>query len=270
MKKYNPQIAIERGSRLKEEIRNRGLTQGEVAESLDMSLSGLTYLLSGRSQINRTMAFALEFKFNIGSDWILEGKGLRLPQVFLRLDPWERMIIERNDKNFEKHNLDLILRGFEQDERNNQMLTYTSFAYIEGEISLEEKSEIDRKLGVGLDEHQKNRRNFFEHLFRGIPMEVKDSEKDSVISQRIRKIWRNVRPKDSEDIKNQDSGLLVLDRLIKPLMMYLHYGESEWNRIKENSSAFQQLKRDQYFFYQIAVQGLKDLEKKIKIGRAHV
>ena len=42
MKKYNPQIAIERGSRLKEEIRNRGLTQGEVAESLDMSLSGLT------------------------------------------------------------------------------------------------------------------------------------------------------------------------------------------------------------------------------------
>ena len=264
MKKYNPQIAIERGSRLKEEIRNRGLTQGEVAESLDMSLSGLTYLLSGRSQINRTMAFALEFKFNIGSDWILEGKGLRLPQVFLRLDPWERMIIERNDKNFEKHNLDLILRGFEQDERNNQMLTYTSFAYIEGEISLEEKSEIDRKLGVGLDEHQKNRRNFFEHLFHGIPMEVKDSEKDSVISQRIRKIWRNVRPKDSEYNKNQDSGLLVLDRLIKPLMMYLHYGESEWNRIKENSSAFQQLKRDQYFFYQIAVEGLKDLEKKIK------
>ena len=46
--------------------------------------------------------------------------------------------------------------------------------------------------------------------------------------------------------------------------MYLHYGESEWNRIKENSSAFKQLKRDQYFFYQIAVQGLKDLEKKIK------
>ena len=95
-------------------------------------------------------------------------------------------------------------------------------------------------------------------------MEVKDSEKDSVISQRIRKYWKNVRPKDSEDNKNRDSGFLVLDRLIKPLMMYLHYGESEWNRIKENSSAFQQLKRDQYFFYQIAVQGLKDLEKKIK------
>ena len=210
MKKYNRQTAKERGSRLKEEIRNRGLTQGEVAESLDMSLSGLTYLLSGRSQINRTMAFALEFKFNIGSDWILEGKGLRRPQVFLRLDPWERMIIERNDKNFEKHNLDLILRGFEQDERNNQMLTYTSFAYIEGEISLDEKSEIDRKLGVSLDEHQRNRRNFFEHLFHGIPMEVKDSEKDSVISQRIRKIWRNVRPKDSGVILNRVSGLVVL------------------------------------------------------------
>ena len=214
MEKRYPQKSIQRGERLKEEIKKRGLTQGEVAESLDMSLSGLTYLLSGRSPISRTIAYALEFKFNIGSDWILEGKGLRRPQVFLRLDPWERMIIERNDKNFVKQDLDLILKGFEQFERNNQILTYTSFAYIEGEISLEEKSEIDRKLGVSLDEHQRNRRNFFEHLFHGIPMEVKDSEKDSVISQRIRKIWRNVRPKDSEDIKNQDSGLLVLDRLI--------------------------------------------------------
>ena len=253
-----------RGSRLKREIKRLGLTQAEVAEILDISLSGLNYLLSGRSPINRTMAYALEFKFNIGSEWILDGKGLVRPPIYLRLNPWERMIIERNDKNFEKQNLDLILRGFEQAERNNQMLTYTSFAYIEGEISLDEKSEIDRKLGVSLDEHQRNRRNFFEHLFHGIPMEVKDSEKDSVISQRIRKIWRNVRLKDSEDNKNRDSGFLVLDRLIKPLMMYLHYGESEWNRIKENSSEFQQLKRDQYFFYQIAVEGLKDLEKKIK------
>ena len=79
-------------------------------------------------------------------------------------------------------------------------------------------------------------------------MEVKDSEKDSVISQRIREYWKNIRPKDSEDNKNRDSGFLVLVNLIKPLMMYLHYGESEWNRIKENSLAFQQLKRDQYFF----------------------
>ena len=60
--------------RLKRRNKNRGLTQGEVAESLDMSLSGLTYLLSGRSPISRTMAYALEFKFNIGSEWILDGK----------------------------------------------------------------------------------------------------------------------------------------------------------------------------------------------------
>tara|TARA_R100001086_G_C11726173_1_gene228312 strand:- start:63 stop:389 length:327 start_codon:yes stop_codon:yes gene_type:complete len=78
--KYDSQIAHERGKRLKEEIRRRGLTQGEVAESLDMSLSGLTYLLSGRSQINRTMAYALEFKLNIGSEWILYGSGSKEPE----------------------------------------------------------------------------------------------------------------------------------------------------------------------------------------------
>ena len=56
MEKRYPQKSIQRGERLKEEIKKRGLTQGEVAESLDMSLSGLTYLLSGRRPISRTIA----------------------------------------------------------------------------------------------------------------------------------------------------------------------------------------------------------------------
>tara|TARA_Y100001963_G_scaffold145674_1_gene219605 strand:+ start:43 stop:258 length:216 start_codon:yes stop_codon:yes gene_type:complete len=68
-------IAKERGQRLKEGIRRKGLTQGEVAETLEMSLSGLTYLLSGRSMVKPIHAYAIEFKFNIKSEWILTGQG---------------------------------------------------------------------------------------------------------------------------------------------------------------------------------------------------
>ena len=63
----------EPASRLKKEIKRLGLTQTKVAKDLEMSLSGFTYLLSGRSRITPTLAYAMEFKYGISSDWILSG-----------------------------------------------------------------------------------------------------------------------------------------------------------------------------------------------------
>ena len=103
------QLAKERGERLKQEIRQLGLTQAKIAKDLEMSLSGFTYLLSGSSLITPTLAYAMEFKYNIGSDWILSGRGSIKPELRLRLDPWERLILELFNRNFDEEYLDRIL-----------------------------------------------------------------------------------------------------------------------------------------------------------------
>ena len=81
-------IAVERGARLKKEIKKRGYTQTEFAKQLGISLSGLTYLISGRSAINEIMAYAIEHKFKIGSNYILHGTGKKRPksEIINRLD----------------------------------------------------------------------------------------------------------------------------------------------------------------------------------------
>ena len=73
LKKPSSKDRKERGSRLKKEIKRLGLTQTQVAKDLEMSLSGLTYLLCGKSLITPTHAYAMEFKYGISSDWILSG-----------------------------------------------------------------------------------------------------------------------------------------------------------------------------------------------------
>ena len=66
-------LARERGARLKFELKKMKLKQREVAAELEMSLSGLTYLLSGRSLIRPGMAYAFEHRYSIPSDYILHG-----------------------------------------------------------------------------------------------------------------------------------------------------------------------------------------------------
>ena len=81
-------IAVERGARLKREIKKRKLTQKAFAEILGVSYSGLHYLLTGRSPINEIMAYAIEHKFKIGSNFILHGTGKKKPksEIINRLD----------------------------------------------------------------------------------------------------------------------------------------------------------------------------------------
>ena len=81
-------IAVERGARLKKEIKKRGYIQSEFAKQLGISLSGLTHLISGRGAINEIMAYAIEHKFKIGSNYILHGTGKKRPksEIINRLD----------------------------------------------------------------------------------------------------------------------------------------------------------------------------------------
>ena len=96
------EIAVERGARLKKEIKKRGYTQTEFAKQLGISLSGLTYLISGRSPINEIMAYAIEYKFKIGSNYILHGTGKKKPksEIINRLDQiYESLWSFRSDLN---------------------------------------------------------------------------------------------------------------------------------------------------------------------------
>jgi len=262
-RKRNPQIAKERGERLKEEIRRRGLTQGEVAESLDMSLSGLTYLLSGRSQINRTMAYALEFKFNIGSDWILEGRGFRTPQIRLRLDPWERMILELFHRKFDKDYLDMVLKRFEWNERGNDVYSYIDLAYKNGDMTSEEHLEAINDHIKNLEALQNERRLFFEQLNRGLPWEAeKDYGGESRMTRRMREFWRDIQPDKHVD-PEEGGGSKFLTQIIRPLIMYLHYGENEWNRIKDRWIAHQRVVVEDRF-YHLALEAILEVQAEIK------
>ena len=78
-------IAKQRGTRLKKELKSRGIKQREAAEILGMSLSGLSYLITGRSMISRALAYAIEFKIGISSEYILNGT--------------EHHVIEKNKHN---------------------------------------------------------------------------------------------------------------------------------------------------------------------------
>ena len=78
-------IAKQRGTRLKKELKSRGIKQREAAEILGISLSGLSYLIRGRSMISRVLAYAIEFKIGICSEYILNGT--------------EHHVIEKNQHN---------------------------------------------------------------------------------------------------------------------------------------------------------------------------
>ena len=129
------EMAKERGARLKEVIRRMRLKQREVAEELGMSLSGFTYLLSGRSLITPMIAYAFEFKYSIGSEWILHGSGFRHPEARFQLTPWDRMILELHYRDGPDEFLEKILTGKEWSERANEVLRYFDFVYLKGKIT---------------------------------------------------------------------------------------------------------------------------------------
>lgn len=78
-------IAKQRGTRLKKELKSRGIKQREAAEILGMSLSGLAYNLAGERILSPVLAYAVELKLGISSEYILNGT--------------EHDVIEKNQHN---------------------------------------------------------------------------------------------------------------------------------------------------------------------------
>ncbi len=69
------QLAKERGARLKQALRARGLTMTHVANDLQRSVSSISILCSGRTLISPTFAFAIEHLYCLASEYVLSGKG---------------------------------------------------------------------------------------------------------------------------------------------------------------------------------------------------
>ena len=257
------QLAKERGERLKQAIRRLGLTQVKVAKDLEMSLSGFTYLLSGRSLITPTIAYAMEFKYNIGSDWILSGRGFLKPELRLRLDPWERLILELLNRKFDEEYLNRILTVFEWSERGNDVLLHAEFSYTEGKISPDEHAEITASIRKPLNELQVERRNVFEELKQGLTWETKkDFEGETRMTRRMRELWKKLQPNKYVDPEG-GGGSILLEHFCRSLIMFLHFGEAEWNRIKENSIDHRRRVADKDPFYLLALEALQEVQSEI-------
>lgn len=74
-------IAKQRGTRLKKELKSRGIKQREAAEILGMSLSGLAYNLAGERILSPVLAYAVELKLGISSEYILNGTEQREDEI---------------------------------------------------------------------------------------------------------------------------------------------------------------------------------------------
>jgi transcriptional regulator with XRE-family HTH domain len=121
-------IAVERGERLKREIKKRKLTQKAFAEILGISLSGLHYMLTGRSPINEITAYAIEHKFKIGSNYILHGTGKKKPksEIINRLDQIYESLwsLDNQEQLMKTLNMfsDLIVKQTEHAEKQVDLL----------------------------------------------------------------------------------------------------------------------------------------------------
>lgn len=78
VKTRRKQLAQERGARLKQEMRARGLTRAQIANDIQRPVASVSALCSGRSLISPTFAFAIEHLYRIGSEYLLTGKGVTL------------------------------------------------------------------------------------------------------------------------------------------------------------------------------------------------
>ena len=64
--------------RLKSAIEELAMSQSAFAEAIHLSRSGLSGILSGRTQLQATTALAIEYVHGISADWLLSGT---LPKV---------------------------------------------------------------------------------------------------------------------------------------------------------------------------------------------
>jgi len=83
-------------------VKSQSLTQAEIADSIGLTRSGLTAILSKGKKISKTIALALECAYGVRSDWILEGKGEPMRQIwtdYLKLR--DRMILDLKPESAE-------------------------------------------------------------------------------------------------------------------------------------------------------------------------
>ena len=136
-------IAVERGVRLKKEIKKRKLTQKAFADILGISHSGLHYLLSGRSLISEITAYAIEYKFKIGSNYVLHGTGKKKPksEIINRLDQIYESLwsLDNQEQLMKTLNMfsELIVKQTEHAEKQVDLLKRIE-SYFDAQLSKDE------------------------------------------------------------------------------------------------------------------------------------
>ena len=239
------------------------LSQKDFAEKIDISLSSLSTLLKGKSPVSWPVAYAVENIHRFDADWIKRGEGISRADPRKRLDPWKRMILELFDRQLDSEFLERILTGMEWDERANDVLEYAEFAYLEGAMSPEKHAEFTANIRKKLNELQQERRNFFEQLNRGLPWEAEnDFGGESRMTRRLREFWREIQPDKHVD-PDEGGGSILLQHIIRPLIMYFHFGENEWNRIKDQWIAHQRVMVEDRF-YHLALEAIREVQAEIK------
>jgi transcriptional regulator with XRE-family HTH domain len=143
-------IAKQRGNRLKIELKLRGITQKEAAKILYISLSGLTYLLSGRSMISPVLAYAIEFKMDISSEYILNGTEQRDNEIK------DEVITEKQYENMMRELAEIKEKLWPQESQQQLVETLTELNNVMAQQTqiAEKQSEVLLQLDKYLEEEE--------------------------------------------------------------------------------------------------------------------
>ena len=99
-------------------------------------------------------------------------------------------------------------------------------------------------------------------LKQEIPWEAeKDIDGGTRVTPRMRELWKKLLPDKYVDPES-GGGTLHLGHICRPLIMFLHFGEAEWNRIKENWIAHRRVVVEDQF-YHLALEALQEVQSEI-------
>ena len=89
------ELNITPNQRLMTAISSLGISQRKFAAMIGMSANGFNSIAKGDTKVSRVLALAAESLLYANADWIMTGKGSPVSNIKNRLDPWERLVLEK-------------------------------------------------------------------------------------------------------------------------------------------------------------------------------
>ena len=81
--------------RLIDSLKDRSISQRKFAGMIGMSTNGFHSIAKGGTRVSRVLALATESLLGVNAEWILTGEGDPELDLQKKIDPWQRLVLNR-------------------------------------------------------------------------------------------------------------------------------------------------------------------------------